>query len=198
MIRADVAVESWRPTLLATPRRPLLAITSGLIMVAVVTSWRSAQASDLMTVAGAGALAGGVALGLDDEANTMLRSSPTGALTRLGHRLAVLVPALLVAAASLVVTDRLLFDQRSTQPSAVALAALVAAGIAVEVWWSRRRHETAAEGAAVVVMAWALAGSVIPDVWLAHRFAEAWHADAPWVLGVSIVLVVAGAGGRGA
>lgn len=198
MIRADVTVHSLRPTLLATPLRPLFVITTGLVLVAVVTSWRTVHASDVMGIVGGGALAGGVALGLDDEANSMLRSSPTGALTRLGHRLAILLPAALVAAMTLVVADHLLFIQGPANVSASALAALIATGVAVDVWWSRRRPETAAEGAAVVVMAWALAGSFVPDVWILHRFAEAWHLDAPLVLVFSIVLVIAGTAGRSA
>ena len=83
-------------------------------------------------------------------------------------------------------------------PAASAFAALVAAGIAVEVWWGRRRPETAAEGAATFAMAWVLASSLVPDVWIMERVAGAWELDAPWVLVVSIVLVVGGTLGRGA
>ncbi len=197
MLRAQIAAQSWRPTVLATPLRPLFGIWCGLVVLAVVTSRRSVDGFEVMGAVGAAALAGGVTLGLDDDANVMLRSSPTGALSRLGHRLVVLLPALFTATATLVVADRLLFVPRPVLPSAVALTALVATGIAVEVWWSRRRPETAAEGAAVAVMAWVLVESLAPDVWLLQRFAEAWHTDALVVLGVSIVLVLAGTAGRG-
>ena len=197
MIRVEVATESWRPTFRATPLRPLVVVTTGLILVAIVASWRSARAPDLFGI-GAGALAAAVALGLDDEANTMLRSSPTNALARLVHRLAILVPALLVATATLLVADRVLFAERSPLPSAPAFAALVAAGIAVEVWWARRRPETSAEGAATFVMAWVLAASLVPDVWIVERVARAWELDAPWVFVASVVLVVGGTIGRGA
>ncbi len=128
----------------------------------------------------------------------MLRSSPTTALVRLAHRLAILVPALLAATATLLVVDRVLFAERSTLPAASAFAALVAAGIAVEVWWGRRRPETAAEGAATFVMAWVLASSLVPDVWIMERVARAWELDAAWVLGGSIVLALCGTLGRGA
>ncbi|HUV18739.1 MAG TPA: hypothetical protein VMW33_09695 [Ilumatobacteraceae bacterium] len=197
MIRAQVLTESRRATFRATPLRPLVVITAGLTLVAIVTSWRSARAPDLFGI-GAGALAAAVALGLDDEANTMLRSSPTNALARLVHRLAILVPALFGATAVLLVAERVLFTERSPLPSASAFAALVAAGIAVEVWWGRRRPETAAEGAATFVMAWLLAASLVPDVWIAERVTRAWELDSPWVLVVSIVLVVGGTIGRGA
>lgn len=197
MIRAQVLTESWRLTFRATPLRPLMVVTAGLVLIAIVTSWRSAHAPDLFGI-GAGALAAAVALGLDDEAHTMLRSSPTNALARLAHRLAILVPALLVATVTLLVADRVLFAERSPLPSASAFAALVAVGIVVEEWWGRRRPETAAEGAATFVMAWVLAASLVPDVWIVERIAGAWQFDAPWVLGASIVLAVCGTLGRGA
>ena len=126
----------------------------------------------------------------------MLRSSPTNALTRLLHRLAILVPALIVATATLLVGERILFAERSPLPSASALVALVAAGIAVEVWWSRRRPDTAAEGAATFVMAWVLAASLVPDVWILERVARAWELDAPWVLVASVMVALAGTVGR--
>lgn len=195
MIRAQVVTESWRPTLRATPLRPLVVVTGGLIVIAIVTSWRSARAPDLFGI-GAAALAAAVALGLDDEANTMLRSSPTNALARLAHRLAILVPALLAATVTLLVANRTLFAERSSLPSASALAALVVAGIAVEVWWGRRRPETSAEGAATFVMAWVLAASLVPDVWILERVARAWELDAPWVLVASVMVALAGTVGR--
>ena len=197
MIRAQVVNESWRPTFKATALRPLVTVTAGLISIGIVASWRSARAPDLFGI-GVGALAAAVALGLDDEANTMLRSSPTNALTRLVHRLAILVPALIVATATLLVGDRILFAERSPLPSASALVALVAAGIAVEVWWSRRRPDSAAEGAAIVVTAWALAPSLVPGVWMVDRLGRAWQTDALLVLLVSLVLVVVGTAGRDA
>jgi hypothetical protein len=197
MIRIEVASESWRPTSRATPLRPLVAVTSAMILIAIVTSWRSTSAPDVLGI-GAGALAAAVALGLDDEANSMLRSSPTNACARLAHRLAILLPALLAATAALLVADRVLFVERSPMPPTSAFAALVAGGIAAEVWWSRHRPETAAEGAATFVMAWVLAASLVPDVWIVERVARAWELDAPWVLVVSIVLVVGGTIGRGA
>lgn len=196
MITLQVANETWRPTMRATPLRPVLVITSGLILLGVVTSWRNDALPDLVGVIGAGALAGAVALGLDDEAKTLLRSSPTGARARLGHRLAILVPALLAAVVALVVADRLLFAERSMLPTVASLSALVVAGIAVEVWWSRRRPETAAEGAAIVVMSWVIAPSLVPGVRIVDRLGGAWQTDALWVFVVSVVLVVAGTAGR--
>ena len=198
MFRADVAVQSLRPTLLATPLRPLAAITSGVLLIALVSSWRGAQTSDVLGAVVAGALAGGVALGLDDEGKSSLRSSPTDASARLAHRLFVLIPALFVAVGVLAVADRVLFVEQSARPSASALAALVATGVALEVWWSRRRPETAAQGSAVAVMVWVLAESLAPDVFLVHRLAEAWHTDVAVVIGVSMGIVIAGVAGRGA
>jgi hypothetical protein len=190
-------MESWRPTIRATPLRPIGVVMIVMMAIGVIASWRSARAPDLMDV-GAGALAAALALGLDDEANTMLRSSPTAALVRLAHRLAVLVPALVAATVALIVADRFLFAERSPLPSISSFAALVAAGIAVEVWWSRRRPETSAQGAATFVMAWVLAVSLVPDVWILGRVALAWQRDAPWVLGASIALGLCGTLGRGA
>jgi hypothetical protein len=197
MIRIEVAAESWRPTSRATPLRPLAVVTSAMILIAIVTSWRSTSAPDVLGM-GAGALAAAVALGLDDEANSMLRSSPTNAFARLAHRLAILLPALLAATATLLVADRVLFVERSPMPPVSAFAALVAAGIAVEVWWSRHRPETAAEGAATFVMAWVLAASLVPDVWLVERVVRAWELNASWVFATSIALSLAGTVGRGA
>ena len=93
----------------------------------------------------------------------MLRSSPTTALARLVHRLAILVPALFGATAVLLVAERVLFTERSPLPSASSFAA-----------------------------------SLVPDVWIAERVTRAWELDSPWVLVVSIVLVVGGTIGRGA
>lgn len=197
MIRVEVVSDAWWPTFKATPLRPMLVTTATLILVAVVASWRSVHAPDLVGL-GAGALAAAVALGLDDEADTMLRSSPTNALARLAHRLAILVPVLVAATVALLVADRLLFAERTPLPSASALAALVAAGIAVEVWWSRRRPESSAEAAATLVMAWVFAASFVPDVWILERVAVLWRVDDPWVLVASIVLVIGGTIGRGA
>ena len=95
----EVATESLRPTLQATPLRPLLAVVSGLILIGVVASWRSDAFPDVVGIVGAGALAAGVALGLDDEADTMLRSSPSCARVRLGHPLTILLPPLLAGQA---------------------------------------------------------------------------------------------------
>jgi hypothetical protein len=197
VISAEVATEARRFTLRATSLRPLATVTSGLILIGLVASWRSARAPDLAG-AGAGALAAAVALGLDDEANTMLRSSPTNALARLAHRLAILVPAVIAATATLLVADRILFAERTPLTPASSFGALVAAGIAAEVWWSRHRPDTAAEGAATLVMIWVLGSSLVPDVWIVERVARTWELDAPWVLVVSIVLVVGGTVGRGA
>ena len=198
MTQLRVTTESCRPTLRVTPLRPVLAITTGLILLGVVTSWRTAAFPDTLGVVGAGMLAAGVVLGLDDEANTLLQSSPTCARVRLGHRLAILVPALFASVVTLIVVDRLTFAEHSTLPTFASLSALVAAGVAVEVWWSRRRPETATEGACVAVMAWAFAPSLLPDVWIVDRLGGAWQTDAVSVLVVSLVLVVAGTAGRGA
>ncbi len=194
----DVATESLRPTLQATPLRPLLAVVSGLILIGVVASWRSDAFPDVVGIVGAGALAAGVALGLDDEANTMLRSSPSCARVRLGHRLTILLPALLAAVLTLVAADRLLFAERSSLPSVSALVALVAAGIAVGVWWGRRRPETAAEGAAVVVMSWVIAPPLVPGIRVIDCLGGAWQTQAPWVITLSVVLALAGTAGRDA
>ena len=198
MIRVDVAAESWRSTLRATPLRPMLIVVSGLMLLGIVASWRNDALPDIVGAIGAGALAGAVALGLDDEANAMLRSSPSSALARLGHRLAILLPALLAAVLTLVAADRLLFAERSSLPSASALVALVAAGIAVEVWWGRRRPETAADGAAVVVMSWVIAPSFVPGLTVIDRLGGAWQTQAPWVLALSVVLALVGTAGRDA
>jgi hypothetical protein len=196
MIRTQVVVQSARATVRVTPLHPLFAATSILIFVAVVTSRLGVQASEVLGLVGAGALAGGVALGLDDEAASMLRSSPTHALDRLAHRLTVLVPASMAAAAALVVTDRLFVPGPSAIPAVTATTALVAVGLAVQMWWSRRWADTAAEGAAAVVTAWALASLLAPDLLFLHRFAGAWRTHAHWVLGLSVVLVITGATGR--
>lgn len=198
MIRVDVATESWRPTLRATPLRPMLTVVSCLMLLGIVASWRNDAFPDVVGVIGAGALAGAVALGLDDEASTMLRSAPSCARVRLGHRLMILLPALLAAVLTLVAADRLLFAERSSLPSASALVALASVGIAVEVWWGRRRPETAADGAAVVVMSWVIAPTIVPGVRVIDRLGGAWQTQAPWVLAVSVVLAVAGTAGRDA
>jgi hypothetical protein len=198
VFRTDVAVQSLRPTLLATPLRPLVAITVGLLSIAVVSSWRGVSTSDLLGAVASGALAAGVALGLDDEAHSSLRSSPTAAPVRLAHRLFILIPALLAALGVLAAADRVLFVERSVRSSPLGLAALVAAGVAVDVWWSRRWPATAAEGAAVVVVGWSLAGSFTPDMWFIQRLVEAWDVDAPWLLVSSLVLVITGCAGRSA
>ena len=198
MITLEVAAESLRPALRATPLRPLLVVVSGLMLVGVVTGWRRAALPDVVGIIGVGALAGAVALGLDDEANTMLRSSPTCPRARPCHRLALLVPALIAAAGTLVVANRLLFAERVSLPSAASLAALVVAGVGVEVWWSRRRPDTAAEGAAIVVMSWALAPSLVPGVWIVDRLGEAWQTEAPWVIALSVMLAVVGTAERDA
>ena len=198
MITVDVAAESWRSTLHATPMRPLLIVASGLMLVGVVASWRSGALPEVVGIVGAGALAGAFALGLDDEAIAMLRSSPTSALIRLGHRVAVLVPAMIAAAVVLVVAERLLFAERTALPSISATSALVTAGVAAEVWWSRRRRESAAEGAAVAVIAWALAPSMLPGWWFVDRLGHLWQRDASWVCVLSVVLAVAGTAGRDA
>ena len=182
----------------ATPLRPLTTVTVGLILVAVAASWRSSRAPDVLGTIAVGALAAGVALGLDDEAATMLRSSPTGAFTRLALRIVSLAPALLGAVASLLVADRLLFAARTAVPPLAALGALVMTGIAVDVWSSRRWPEASAEGAAVAVMAWVLAGLLAPDVWLAVQIADAWRAESGWVLAVAAGVAVAGTCGQGA
>jgi hypothetical protein len=196
MSRVEVAVQSVRPTLHATPLHPLVVTTSGLLLVAVAMRWSGVQGSAMLGVAGAGALAGAVALGLADEADAMLLSSPTGALRRLGHRLVILVPASAIAATALAVGDRLLVPGPSAMPSAVAVVALTAAGLVVQIGWSRRWPATAAEGAAVFVLTWALAGLLVPEVPFVHRATVAWHQHAPWVLGVSVVLVITGSIGR--
>jgi hypothetical protein len=196
MFRTEVAAQWLRPTWHATPLRPLLFVTASLMFITAVTSSAGLRASGVPGGVAAGALAAGVALGLDDEAHTMLGSSPTGALHRLGHRLLLLVPAVVAATAVLVASDRLLFDRRSEMPSALALAAIVATGVAVEVWWSRRRPDTAAEGAATVTMGWALAGPLVPDVTMIQRVADSWRLDAVWVLGMACLLVITGATSR--
>ena len=198
MIRVDVAAGSWRSTLRAMPLRPMLTVVSCLMLLGIVVSWRNDALPDVVGAIGAGALAGAVALGLDDEANAMLRSSPSSALARLGLRLMILLPVLLAAVLTLVAADRLLFAERTSLPSAPALMALVAAGIAAEVWWGRRRPENAAEGAAVVVMSWVIAPSFVPGVTVIDRLGGAWQTQAPWVLALSVVLVIAGTAGRDA
>ncbi|HUS42332.1 MAG TPA: hypothetical protein VMY16_06670 [Ilumatobacteraceae bacterium] len=198
MIRVDVATESWRSTLRAMPLRPMLIVVSCLMLLGIVASGRNDALPGVVGVIGAGALAGAVALGLDDEANTMLRSSPSNALARLGLRLMFLGPALLAAVLALVAAERLLFAERSSLPSASALVALATVGIAVEVWWGRRRPETAADGAAVAVMLLVIAPSLVPGIRVIDRLGGAWQTQAPWVIALSVVLVVAGTAGRDA
>ncbi len=110
----------------------------------------------------------------------------------------ILLPALLAAVLTLVAADRLLFAERSSLPSASALVALVVGGIAAEVWWGRRRPETAAEGAAVVVMSWVIAPSLVPGITVIDRLGGAWQTQAPWVIALSVVLAVSGTAGRDA
>ncbi len=190
--------QSLRPTIIATPSRPLLTATTVLLVVMVITSRSNEQAPGPMVIAAAGAIAGSVILGLDDEANSTLRSSPTSAFVRLAHRLAVLVPALLVAVAALVVADRVLFARASPLPSPTAFVALVTAGVAMQVVCSRHRPDASAEAAAVAVVAWSLGGTLAPDVAIMRTVADAWINRAPWVLGVSIVLIAVGTAGRAA
>ncbi len=110
----------------------------------------------------------------------------------------ILLPALLAAVLTLVAADRLLFAERSSLPSASALVALVAAGIAAEVWWGRRRPEKAAEGAAVVVMSWVIAPALVPGIRVIDSLGGAWQTQSSWVLALSVVLALVGTAGRDA
>ncbi|TFH16991.1 MAG: hypothetical protein E4H05_06630 [Acidimicrobiales bacterium] len=173
-------------------------MTAGLVAVSVMASWRLPEIPDLVAMAAPGALAAGVALGLDDEGFRFIRMVPTTALTRLGLRLAVLIPALIAATAVVLVVGGLLFDASVRAPSLGAAAALVAAAVAIEVWWSRHRPETAAEGSAAAVVAWSVSASILPDVAVLQAGANAWHTHALGVLGLSVVAAVVGSRGRAA
>ncbi len=197
MIESEVVTQSFRATVSVTPLRPLAAITAGLVSIAVVASWRVPEVPDVLVMATPGALAAGVALGLDDEGFRFIRPVPTTALARLGLRLAVLIPVLIAAIALLLVTDGLLFDS-PVDASSASVAALVAAAVAVDVWWSRHRPETAAEGAAAVVVGWSLSASVLPDVAVLQAGANWWHTHSFAVLGLSVVAAALGLRGRAA
>ncbi len=196
MMNSAVATQSFRATASITPLEPLVSIAAGLVAVAVVMSWRMSETPDLLLTAAPGALAAGVALGLDDEGFRFIRTMPTTALARLGLRLAVLLPVLVVATASLFVFERMLFDHPGITPSATALGALVAAGVAIEVGVSRNRPENAAEVAAGAVMAWAVAESLVPNVLGLQTLAGAWHTHALAVIGASLVVAIFGSAGR--
>lgn len=196
MIETAVVTQSFRATAAATPLRPLAAVTAGLIVMAGVVSWQSPDAPELIVAAAPAALAAGVALGLDDEGFRFIRTVPTTALARLGLRLAILVPAMVASAACLLVAGRLFFDGLGDPPSPSALAALVGTAIAVEVWWSRHRPDYAAEGAAAVVVAWALSPSVLPAIRVLQDGAYAWHTHALVVLSISVVAAIVGSRGR--
>ena len=198
MIGSAVVTQSFRATVSVTPLRPLATVTAGVVAVAVAVSWRLPEVPDLLVSVTPGVLAAGVALGLDDEGFRFVRVVPTTALARLGLRLAVLIPALIAATVSLLVAGGLLFDSKAEAPSLGALSALVAAAIAVEVWWSRHRPETAAEGAGAVVVAWSLSSSILPDVAALQAGANAWHTHALAVFGLSVVAAVVGSCGRSA
>ena len=198
MIGSAVVTQSLRATIAVTPLRPLAAVTAGLAAVAMVASWRLPNVPDVLVMAAPGALAAGLALGLDDEGFRFIRVMPTTALTRLGLRLSVLIPVLIAATASLLVAGGVLFDAPVDAPSLGAVSALVAAAVAVEVWWSRPRPETAAEGAAAVVVAWSLSATMLPDVVWLQTGANAWHTHSPAVFGLSVVAAIVGSCGRAA
>ena len=198
MIDSAVARQSFRATVSVTPLHPLAAVTAGLVAVSVVASWRLPEIPDVVAMAAPGALAAGVALGLDDEGFRFIRVVPTTALARLGLRVAVLIPVLIAATAVLLVVGGLLFDSPVDAPSLGAFSALVAAAVAVEVWWSRHRPETAAEGAAAVVVAWSVSSSILPDVAVLQAGANSWHTHAGALLGLSVAAAVVGSRGRAA
>ncbi len=198
MIQSAVVTQSFRATVAVTPLRPLAVVTAGLVAVAVAASWRLQEAPDVLVMAAPGALAAGVALGLDDEAFRLVGPVPTTAIARLGLRLSVLIPALLASVVGLLIAHELLFARTLRAPSAGAVSALVAAAIAVEVWWSRFRPEGAAEAAAVVVVTWSLSAFVLPPVDAIQAGADAWNRYPLVVLGVSVVAAVIGSLGRAA
>jgi hypothetical protein len=194
-MRPDVAAHALRSTIHATPLRPLLTVTSGVLLIGAITSRHSTQVPDVMVIAVVGALASGVVMGLDDEAHEVLKTSPTTALSRLALRLAILVALFFGAAGALVTADCMLFSQRSATPAPMAVAALVAAGIAIEVCWSRRRPVLAADGAAVVVMVWSLSGALFSDAVLVGAITDAWRGHASLVFVLSLLVVIAGTSG---
>lgn len=195
-MNSAVATQSFRATASITPLEPLASITAGLVAVAVVMSWRMSATPDLLLSAAPGALAAGVALGLDDEGFRFIRTMPTPPLARLALRLTLLLPVLVVSTTSLLVFERVLFDHPGITPSASALGALVAAGIAIDVVVSRYRPESAAELAAGAVVAWAVADSLVPNMVGVKTLAGAWHNDALAVLAASIVIAIFGSAGR--
>ncbi|MGA9278038.1 hypothetical protein [Ilumatobacter sp.] len=196
MIEPAVATQSIRATVSVTPLGPLAAITTGLVTIGAVMSWRSSQVPDVLATVAPGALAAGVALGLDDEGFRFIRALPTTASARLMLRLVVLLPAAMISVTMLLIARAWFFDQHAGSVSPAAVSALIGTAIAIAVCWARHRPESAAEAGAAVVVVWTLAEAYVPDIAVFRSAASAWHTDPFAVLGVAVVLTVVGSSGR--
>ena len=142
------------PTARAIGWLPLTAVGGGLVALSAVAAYADRWPTAMLGIASAAVAAGAVA-GLRDEAASLLAAVPVPALTRLAHRLVLLVPA------AVAVWLAYLWPGQAAEPGpgwpVAPMLALAACGAVVADraagWWGT------AAGVAVPLL-WAAAGHV--------------------------------------
>jgi hypothetical protein len=169
-----------RPTLRLIPWWGLALPVGAAALVGLLVRARGGGVPDQVGIAAAAAIAASAPQVLDDPAHRLLGSMPLGQRRRVGHRLILFLPALIVAwlLVSPLVSDPQGLDAESVAP-VVALAVIGLAGGCLA---GRRRPEVAAPiGTAIplgiiatrLMLTDRMSHADILDVWIDHPWATA-------------------------
>ena len=188
------------PTSRALPWRPLLVVVPTLTAALAIAFVAGADpAPPTLLGLAVALLAAAALLGLDDPARSLLAAVPTSLARRRAHRLVLLVPVLVGAAATLLaVAHRLDLVTATVTSGTASLAALVAWGLAAGRLVERWRPELVAPVAAGTPIAWVLAAAALPADGVVGDLAHAWAAQPwGWAATGAVVWLVAGHGDPG-
>jgi hypothetical protein len=168
------------PTLRLIPWWGLALPVGAAALAGLLVRARGGGVPDQLGIAAAAAIAAGAPQVLEDQAHRLLSAVPLGRRRRVGHRLILFLPALMVA---WLLVSPLVNDAQG--PNAVSLApvvALAAIGLAGGCLAGRRRHEVAAPiGTAIplgivatrLMLTDRTSHADILDVWIDHPWGTA-------------------------
>ena len=184
------------PTRRAARCSPTIAVAGlGLLVLSAVRLFEQPLPAGLYAALLAMVVISGVA-GLHDPGRNLVHAVPVSASRRLLHRLAVIIPLVLLGLAAVRWSSAQLFPATGPAPGWAALAALGAVGVAVCTILTRRLQARAADVTLSAMLVWIVAGFTMSRADIPRWLAMPWW-SAPVLIGVPAlaVAVVASASG---
>ncbi len=148
----------WRPTGRAIRWSPVVFATCLALATLVVVRVRGDRLDELAQIIITTTIVIGAVSGLHDPGRDVVHPLPVSTLRRLGQRLVMLIPVVVLAVSTVRLVAGLMFASVAPAPGGVALAALGAVGVAATVALTRRVGTRANDLVVFGLLAWVVGG----------------------------------------